>query len=173
MREFLFLLFSRCHVQFSATSWTAAHQASLSSTISRSLLKLMSVKSVMPSSYLILVGLPVSNKVSVVVLNLKSAPFRRSQMKKEFIQNKFIIYFIYWCFSVHKQGTMDQCLVTSSLTPSLNSKCMVYVQQTSQNCFGWNRTLDLFSPLIQSTPPQVFTTARKDIYHCKKEYHSF
>ena len=38
----------------SATSWIAAHQASLSITNSWSLLKLMSVKSVMPSSHLIL-----------------------------------------------------------------------------------------------------------------------
>ena len=36
------------------TPWTAARQAYLSSTISRSLLKLMSIKSVMPSSHLIL-----------------------------------------------------------------------------------------------------------------------
>ena len=36
------------------TPWTAAHQASLSFTIPRSLLKLMSIKSVMPSNYLIL-----------------------------------------------------------------------------------------------------------------------
>ena len=36
------------------TSWTAAHQASLSFTISQSLLKLMSTESVMPSSHLIL-----------------------------------------------------------------------------------------------------------------------
>ena len=37
-----------------ATPWTAAHQASLSITNSRSLLKLMSLKSVMPSNHLIL-----------------------------------------------------------------------------------------------------------------------
>ena len=36
------------------TPWTAAHQAALSSTISQSLLKLMSVESVMPSNHLIL-----------------------------------------------------------------------------------------------------------------------
>ena len=36
------------------TPWTAAYQASLSFTISRSLLKLMSIESVMPSSHLIL-----------------------------------------------------------------------------------------------------------------------
>ena len=37
-----------------ATPWTAAHQASLSITISQSLLKLMSIESVMPSSHLTL-----------------------------------------------------------------------------------------------------------------------
>ena len=37
-----------------ATSWTAARQASLSITVSRSLLKLMSIESLMPSNYLIL-----------------------------------------------------------------------------------------------------------------------
>ena len=37
-----------------ATPWTAAHQASLSFTISQSLLKLMSMESVMPSNHLIL-----------------------------------------------------------------------------------------------------------------------
>ena len=37
-----------------ATAWTAAHQAFLSFTISRSLLKLVSIESVMPSNHLIL-----------------------------------------------------------------------------------------------------------------------
>ena len=45
---------SLSHVQFFATPWTAACQASLFITNSRSLLKLMSIESVMPSSHLIL-----------------------------------------------------------------------------------------------------------------------
>ena len=45
---------SLSRVQLFATPWTAAHQASLSITNSRSLLKLMSIKSVMPSNHLIL-----------------------------------------------------------------------------------------------------------------------
>ena len=45
---------SLSHVQLCATPWTAAHQASLSITNSQSLLKLMSIESVMPSSHLIL-----------------------------------------------------------------------------------------------------------------------
>ena len=45
---------SLSRVQLLATPWTAARQASLSITNSRSLLKLMSIESVMPSNHLIL-----------------------------------------------------------------------------------------------------------------------
>ena len=57
--EISIILFSQSvqlfsHVQLFATPWTAAGQASLSITNSQSLPKLMSIKSVMPSSHLIL-----------------------------------------------------------------------------------------------------------------------
>ena len=45
---------SLSHVRLFVTSWTAAHQASLSITNSQSLLKLMFIELVMPSNYLIL-----------------------------------------------------------------------------------------------------------------------
>ena len=45
---------SLSRVQLFATPWTAAHQASMSITNSRSLLKLMSIELVMPFSHLIL-----------------------------------------------------------------------------------------------------------------------
>ena len=45
---------SLSHIQLCATTWTAACQASLSITNSGSLLKLMSIESVMPSNHLIL-----------------------------------------------------------------------------------------------------------------------
>ena len=45
---------SLSHVQFVATPWTAACQAALSITNSWSLLKLMSIESIMPSNHLIL-----------------------------------------------------------------------------------------------------------------------
>ena len=48
---YILLLFS--HVWLFATPWTAACQASLSFTISRSLLQLMSIESVMPSNHLL------------------------------------------------------------------------------------------------------------------------
>ena len=45
---------SLSHVRLFVTPWTAARQASLSITNSRSLLKLMSIELVMPSNHLIL-----------------------------------------------------------------------------------------------------------------------
>ena len=45
---------SLSHIQFFANSWAAAGQASLSFTVSQSMLKLMSVESVTPSNHLIL-----------------------------------------------------------------------------------------------------------------------
>ena len=46
--------FSRSGMSDSATPWTAARQASLSVTDSRSLLKLISIESVMPANHLFL-----------------------------------------------------------------------------------------------------------------------
>ena len=48
------LLFFNHSIRLFATLWTVAHQVSLSFTISQSLLKLMSMESVMPSKHLIL-----------------------------------------------------------------------------------------------------------------------
>ena len=67
---------SLSHVQLFATPWTAAHQASLSITNSWSLLKLMSIESVMPSNHLILccpLHLPPSIFSSIRVFSNESA----------------------------------------------------------------------------------------------------
>ena len=54
IREWFSSVQSLSHVQLFETPWTAAHQASLSITNSWSLLKFMSIESVMPSNHLIL-----------------------------------------------------------------------------------------------------------------------
>ena len=58
MWDFFFLPFSSvqsfCHTWLFVTSWTAAHQASLSITNSRSLIQLVFIASVIPSNHLIL-----------------------------------------------------------------------------------------------------------------------
>ena len=51
---FISSVYSLSHDRLFVTPWTAARQASLSITNSRSLLKLISIESVMPSNYLIL-----------------------------------------------------------------------------------------------------------------------
>ena len=53
---------SLSRVRLFATRWTAAHQASLSITNSRSLPKLMSIESVMPSNHLIFCHPPFSSR---------------------------------------------------------------------------------------------------------------
>ena len=66
---------SLSHVRLFETPWTAAPQASLSFTNSQSLLKLMSIESVMPSNHLILCRpllLPPSIFPSIRVFSNKS-----------------------------------------------------------------------------------------------------
>ena len=67
---------SLSHVQLFVTPWTAAHQASLSITNSWSILKLMSIESVMPSNHLILcypLLLPPSIFSSIRIFSKESA----------------------------------------------------------------------------------------------------
>jgi len=73
---------SLSHVQLSATPWTAAYQASPFFTISWSLLKLMSIESVMPSSHLALCHPPLllpSISPSIRVFSNKSVLLIRGQ----------------------------------------------------------------------------------------------
>ena len=67
---------SLSHVQLFATPWTAACQASLSITNSQSLLRLMSIESVMPSNHLILCHLLSSHPQSFPA----SGSFQMSQL---------------------------------------------------------------------------------------------
>ena len=63
------------HVRLFATPWTSVHQDSLSITNSQSLLKLMSIESLMPSNHLILCHpllLPPSNFPSIRVFSNES-----------------------------------------------------------------------------------------------------
>ena len=75
IKVYYFSVQSLSHVQLFATPRTVAHQASLSITNARSLLKLMSIKSVMPSNHLILchpLSLPPSIFPSIRVFSNKS-----------------------------------------------------------------------------------------------------
>ena len=66
---------SLSHVQLFMTPWTAAHQASLSTANSQSLLKLMSIELLMPFNHLILCHpllLPLSIFLSIRVFSNES-----------------------------------------------------------------------------------------------------
>ena len=54
MNKYAFVVQSLHRIQLFETPGTATHQASLAFTISQSLLKLMSIESMLPSNYLIL-----------------------------------------------------------------------------------------------------------------------
>ena len=74
--HFLILLYLLSRVQFFATPWTTAHQASLSINNSWSLSRLMSIESVMPCNHLILCHpllLPPSIFPSIRVFSNESA----------------------------------------------------------------------------------------------------
>ena len=126
-----------CLVQFSlsvicdsTTPWTAAHQASLSITNSRSLLKLMSIESAMPSNHLILCHpllLPPSIFLSIrvfsneLVLHIRwpkywSFSFSISPSKK---YSGLISFGMDWLDLLAVQGTLKSLLQHHSSKTSL------------------------------------------------------
>ena len=106
-------------VQLFATSWTAAHQASLSITNSQSLLKLTSIASVMSSNHLILCRplLPPSSFPSIRVFSSESI--------------LHISWPKYWCFSF-------------SISPSIEYSGLIW---EAQYLWGKEFLTDFFSPL--------------------------
>ena len=108
---------SLSHVWHFVTPWTTACQASLSLTISRSLLKVMSIESVMPSNYLILCRpllLPTSIFPSIRVFSNKLAIFIRWPKYWGFSlsispsneYSELIFFRIYWFDLLAVQGTL-------------------------------------------------------------------
>ena len=73
------------HVLFFVTPWITAHQASLSTTNSRSSLKLMSSESVMPSSHLILCH-PLLPPIPPSIRVFSNIPYIKMQNKIESIK---------------------------------------------------------------------------------------
>ena len=74
----------------SVTLWTAAHQASLSITNSQSLLKLMSIESVMPSNHLILCC-PLLLLPSASVLKLKLQYFGHLMQRTDSLEKTLML----------------------------------------------------------------------------------
>ena len=141
-------------VQLSATPWTAAHQASPSITNSRSLPKLVSIESVMPSNHLILccplLHLP-SIFPSIRVFSNESALRTRWPKYWSFSFNispsnelpGMISFRIDWLDLLSVQGTLKSLLQHhSSKTSILQCSAFFTVQLTSIHDYWKNHSLD-------------------------------
>ena len=124
------LLFSCSVVSDSATPWTAAHQASLSFTIYRSLLKLMSIELVMSSNHLILccplLLLPSNFPIINVFSNKLALPMRCPNygsfslgISASSVYSGLISFRIDWFDLVAVQGTLKSLLQHHSSKASI------------------------------------------------------
>ena len=154
----LLLLFSHSVVILFATLWTVAPQASLSFTISWSLLKLMSIKLVMTSNHLILCHpllLLSSIFPSIRVFSNESAPHIRWPKYWSFSFNisssseysALICFRINWFDLLAVQRTLKSLQHHSSKASILwHSDCSM-VQPTSVQDYWKNHSFDYYKPL--------------------------
>ena len=145
---------SLSHVQLFATPWTAACQASLSFSISLSVLRLMSIESVMPSSHLILCRLlllPPSLFPSIRVFSNKSALcimwpkyWSFSYSISPFNENSGLVSFrIDWFDLLAIQGTLKSLLQHHSLKASIIWHSAFFIVQLSHPYMTTGKTIAL------------------------------
>ena len=156
-RRFIFVLIvvqSLSRVQLFATSWTAARQAPLSFTISWSLLRLMSIESVMPSNHLILCHpfllLP-SIFPSIRVFSNKSALCIRWPKYWNFSfsissSNEYsglISFRMDWLNLLAVQGTLKSLLQHHSSKASILPRSALFIVQLSHPYMTTGKTIAL------------------------------
>ena len=136
------------------TPWTAAHQASLSFTISQSLLKLMSIELVMPSAHLILCLPPYppasifpsirvfSSELALHIRWLKYWSFSFSISPSN--ENSGLIFFrIHWFDLLAFQGTLKSVLKHHSSKVSILQCSAFFVVQLSYSYMTTGKTITL------------------------------
>ena len=141
-------------VQLFVTPWTAAHQASLSITNSWSLLKLMSIDSVMPSNHLILCRplllLPsifpsikvFSNESALHIRWLKYWSFSFS-ISPSNEQKGLISFRMDWLDLLAVQGTLKSLLQHHSSKASIFRRSTFFVVQLSHPYLTPGKTIGL------------------------------
>ena len=145
---------SLSHVQLSATPWTAAHQASLSITNPQSLLKLMSIKSVMPCNHLILccsLLLPPSIFPSIRVFSNESVLHIRWPKYWSFSFNispsneysGLISFRMDWLDLLEVQGTLKSLLQHHNSKASIPQHSAFFIVQLSQPYMTTGKTIAL------------------------------
>ena len=145
---------SLSRVQLFATSWTAACQASLSITNSQSLLKLMSIESVMPSNHLILCHpllFQPSIFPSIRVFSNESVLCIRSSKYWSFSfsispSNEYsglISFRMDWLDLLAVQGTLKSCLQHHSSKASILWRSAYFIVQFSHPYMTTGKTIAL------------------------------
>ncbi|CAI9165209.1 unnamed protein product [Rangifer tarandus platyrhynchus] len=152
--EIVLVQFSRSVMSNSATPWTTAHQASLSITSSRSLLKLMPIELVMPSHHLILccpLLLPSSVFPSIKVFSNESALCIRCPKYWSFSfiissSNEYsglISFSIDWLDLLAVQGTLKSLLQHHSSKASILQCSAFLIVQLSHPYMTTGKTIAL------------------------------
>ena len=142
------------HVQLFAALWTAALQTSLSITNSRSLLKLMTIKSVIPSNHLILrcpLLFPPSIFPSIRVFSNESALHIRWPKYWSFSfsispSNEYsglISFRIDWLNLLAVQGTLNSLLQHHSSKALILLHSAFFIVQCSHPYMTTGKTIDL------------------------------
>ena len=138
----------------SATPWTSAHQASLSNTNTQSLLKLMSIESVMPSNHLILccpLLLPpsifpsirvFSNELVLHIRWLKSWSFSFS-ISPSNEHSRLISFRMDWLDLLAVQGTLKSLLQHHSSKASILWCSTFFIVQLSHPYMTTGKTIAL------------------------------
>ena len=154
-------------VRLFATPWTVACQASLSITNSRSLLKFMSIKSVMPSNHLILCRpflLPPSIFPSIRVFSNESVLHIRwsNYWSFNFSISPFneysglISFRIDWLDLLAVQGTLKSLLQHHSLKPSVLWCSVFFIVQLSYPYMTTGKTIALYTELCWQSNISAF-----------------
>ena len=135
-------------IQFFATPWTAAHQASLSITNSQSLLKLMSIELVMPSNHLTLCHplflLPsISPRIRIfsneLVLHIKWPKYWSLSISPSNKYSGLISFRIHW-FNLEVQRTLKSLLQNHSSEGSILRCSAFFMVQLSHPCMTTGKT---------------------------------
>ena len=154
MQEHYCSVQSLSRVRLFVTPWTAAHQASLSITNAQSLLKRMSIKSVMPSNHLILCHphlLPPSIFSSIRVFSNESVLHIRWPKYWSFSFNispsseysRLISFSIYWFDLLAVQGTLKSLLQHHSSKASIFWHSAFFMVQLSHPYMTTGKTIAL------------------------------
>ena len=145
---------SLSHVQLLVTPCTAAHQASLSFTNSWSLLKLLSIESVMPSNHLILstpLLLPSSISPSITVFSNESILLIMWPKYWSFSfslcpsneHSGLISFRMNWFDLLAVQGTLKSLLQHHSSKPSILQHSALFIAQLSHPYMTTGKTIAL------------------------------